>query len=126
MLFDKWQLAPLRLFNLFALLVLAMHYAPWLAKHLPRVRALETMGAASLPVFCAHLVLALLALALFGAPTPTRSVWIDVGIVVVSFAVLYGVALLSQELDRQAAARRKGRVKGPAGPTPPSSAALPQ
>jgi hypothetical protein len=57
-------------------------------------------------------------------------VWIDVGIVVVSFAALYGVALLSQELDRQAAARRKaraaGQVKVQAGPTPPSSAALPR
>lgn len=130
MLFDKWQLAPLRLFNLFALLVLAMHFAPWLATHLPRVLALETLGAASLPVFCGHLVLALLALALFGAPTPARSAWIDVGIVVVSFAALYGVALLSQELDRQAAARRQaraaGRIKGQVGPTPRSSAALPR
>lgn len=127
MLFDKWQLAPLRLFNLFALLVLAMHFAPWLARHLPRVRALEVMGAASLPVFCAHLVLALLALALFGAPGPGRPVWIDIGIVAVSFAVLYGVALLSEEMDRQAAARRQARaarVKAPAAPLPPSSAAL--
>lgn len=109
MLFDKWQLAPLRLFNLFALLVLAMHFAPWLARRLPRVRALEVMGAASLPLFCAHLVLALLALAVFGAPAPQRPLWIDAFILVGSFAALYGLALLSQDLDRRAAALRKAR-----------------
>jgi hypothetical protein len=128
-LFDKWQLAPLRMLNLFALLVLAMHCAPWLARHLPRVRALETLGAASLPVFCAHLVLALLALALFGAPVAGRPLWMDAAILGVSFALLYGVALLSQELDRQAAAGRKARgsgpFKAPGGPASPS-AALPR
>lgn len=120
LLFDKWQLAPLRLLNLFALLVLAMHFAPWLARHLPRVQALETLGAASLPVFCAHLVLALLALALFGAPTPGRRLWIDAAILLGSFAALYGVALVSQELDRQASARRsrRSRVTAPAVPVP--------
>lgn len=119
MLFDKWQLAPLRVFNLFALLVLAMHFAPWLARHLPRVRVLEVMGAASLPVFCAHLVLALLALALFGAPAPGRPLWIDAFILVGSFGALYAIALLSQELDRQAAERkaRKARVKAPPVPS---------
>ncbi|MFT3718601.1 OpgC domain-containing protein [Pseudorhodoferax sp.] len=106
LLFDKWQLAPLRLLNLFALLVLALHWAPWLARHLPRVRALEVMGAASLPVFCVHLVLALLALSLFGAPTPWRPLWIDAAILAVSFAVLYAVALLSRELDRLSATPR--------------------
>ena len=32
-------------------------FGPWLTRRLPRVRALEVLGAASLPVFCAHLVL---------------------------------------------------------------------
>ena len=108
-LFDKWQLAPLRLLNLFALLVLAIHYAPWLARHLPRPRWLETMGAASLPVFLTHLVAALLALALFGAPSPGRSWGIDLLILVVGFGALYAVALLSQELDRQAAAAKRDK-----------------
>ena len=121
MLFDKWQLAPMRMLNLFALLVLTMHFAPWMARRLPRLRFLETMGAASLPVFCTHLVLALLALALFGLPTPTRSWGIDIGVLVVSFGVLWGVALVSQEMDRQAAAakrklqeRLKARGRAPA------------
>jgi hypothetical protein len=101
--FDKWQLAPMRMLNLFALWVLAIRFAPWMAQHLPRWRFLETLGAASLPVFLAHLVLALLALALFGAPSPARPWALDIGILVGGFAMLYGVALLSQELDRQRA-----------------------
>ncbi len=114
LLFDKWQLAPLRLLNLFALLVLLLHGAPWLAARLPRVRALETMGAASLPVFCAHLVLALLALAWFGAVDPLRSPWVDAGILVGSFAALYAVALVSQQMDQVAAARRRRLKARPA------------
>jgi hypothetical protein len=128
MVFDKWQLAPMRMLNLFALLVLTMHFAPWMARHLPRLRFLETMGAASLPVFCAHLVLALLALALFGAPTPTRSWGIDIGILVVSFGALYGVALVSQDMDQRAAAakrrlreRLKARGKRASAPAPASA-----
>ena len=116
MLFDKWQLAPLRLFNLFALLVLAVHFSAWLARTLPRSRVLEMMGAASLPVFCAHLVLALLALAVFGAPTDWRPWWVDLGILVVSFGVMVAVAWVSQEVDRQAALakqRRKDRAGRP-------------
>lgn len=110
---DKWQLAPLRLVNLFALLVLAMHYAPVLARRLPRVRALEVLGAASLPVFCAHLALALLALALAGETRPDRPWAIDAAILVGSFAVLWAVALLSRRIDRHAAdakARFKARA----------------
>ena len=107
LLFDKWQLAPLRLINLFALLVLAMHFSPWLSRHLPRLRVLETLGAASLPVFCAHLVLALLALALAGEPRPERPLAIDLAILVLSFAALYAVALISRALDRHAAAVQK-------------------
>lgn len=123
-LFDKWQLAPLRMLNLFALLVLAIHYAPWMARHLPRPRWLETMGAASLPVFLAHLVAALLALALFGAPSPSRSGWIDLLILVLSFGALYAVALLSQELDRQAAEAKRSQIKARGvGPSPQSASA---
>ena len=124
-LFDKWQLAPLRMLNLFALLVLAIHYAPWMARHLPRPRWLETMGAASLPVFLAHLVAALLALALFGAPTPSRSWWIDILILVLSFGALYAVALLSQELDRQAAAAKRGKLKARGAAASPQAATAP-
>jgi hypothetical protein len=108
--FDKWHLGVLRLIDFFALLVLAMHYGPALVQRLPRLRFLEVMGAASLPVFCAHLVLALLVLAVAGAANAARAPWIDVAILVVSFALLYLVALVSLRIDRYAAALR-ARVK---------------
>ncbi|MEF7613217.1 OpgC domain-containing protein [Aquincola sp. MAHUQ-54] len=109
-LLDKWHLGPLRVFNFFALLVLAMHFAPFLRRHLPRLPVLETLGRASLPVFCAHLVLALLALALVGdAQAPGRRWWIDALILGLSFPILYGVAWISGELDRRVAERRAQR-----------------
>jgi hypothetical protein len=110
-LFDKWHLAPLRLLNLMALVVLAMYYAPWLKQHLPRWRPLEVLGKAALPVFCAHLAVALLALAAFGATKPDRPVSVDLLILFVGFYTLWIVARVSRARDRLAA-RRKAR-KGP-------------
>lgn len=40
---------------------------------MPRPRALELLGRASLPVFCAQLVMVLLALALLGASAALRA-----------------------------------------------------
>jgi hypothetical protein len=97
--FDKWRLGPLRLLDFFALLVLAMRYGPWLLARLPRLTWLETLGAASLPVFCAHLVIALLVLAVAGAAHEQRPIWIDLAILVVAFALLYAVALASRRLS---------------------------
>ncbi|MBC7976553.1 MAG: OpgC domain-containing protein [Myxococcales bacterium] len=105
-LFDKWALGPLRILDLFALLILTMHFAPWLRGRLPRVRALEVLGAASLPVFCIHLVIALMALAIFGEASDTRSWFVDVAILAAAFAVLYAVALISGQIDRHSAAVR--------------------
>jgi hypothetical protein len=110
MLWDKWHVGPLRLLDFLSLLLLTMHYGPWLKVHLPRIKWLETMGSGSLPVFCAHLVLALLALAVFGEAKPDRKPAIDVGIIVISFAVMYGVAWLSQQADQRAAALKKQRA----------------
>ncbi|MGC4030115.1 MAG: OpgC domain-containing protein [Steroidobacteraceae bacterium] len=121
MLFDKWQLAPLRMLNLFALLVLLLRFAPWLSAHLPRIRVLEKMGRASLPVFCAHVVLALLALAVFGAPVSGRPPWIDASILLGAFAALYAVALISQKRDepRAAAQPRQAERVSVLQPLPP-------
>ncbi|WP_157265240.1 OpgC domain-containing protein [Azohydromonas aeria] len=110
--FDKWHLGPLRLLNLAALVLLALHHGPALAARLRRPRALELLGRASLPVFGAHLLLVLLALAFFGAAHGGRSWWVDTGILAVSFAVLWAVALGSDAIDRHAAgvkARWKAR-----------------
>jgi hypothetical protein len=105
-IFDKWHLGPLRLIDFFALLVLAMHHAPAL-KRLPRLRALEMLGAASLPVFCAHLVLALLVLATLGADVSQRPLVVDVALLTGTFAALWTVAWVSAELDRRSAALRE-------------------
>lgn len=111
LLFDKWHVGPLRLINFFALLVLAMHYGPRLLGRLPRLRFLEVMGSASLPVFCAHLVLVLLALLRFGAPGEERRLGVDAFILTASFAALYAVALVSQRLDQYAASFRERRAQ---------------
>ncbi len=111
LLFDKWHIGPARLIDFFALLVLVMHFAPWLKSHLPRSRILETLGQASLPVFCAHLVIALTALTIFGAADQAPRSWaIDVLILVSGFAVLYAVALSSRALDKRSA-RLRARLK---------------
>lgn len=90
-MFDKWHLGPLRLINFFALLVLTLHFGPRLRSTL-RCRFLETLGAASLPVFCAHLVIVLVALAVAGDPKSEIPLWVDVALVAGSFTVLYAVA----------------------------------
>jgi hypothetical protein len=104
--FDKWHLGPLRLIDFFALLVLAMRYGPALLARLPRLTWLEILGAASLPVFCAHLVLALLVLAVAGEPHAGRPVAMDLAILGASFAVLYAVALATRRIDRYAGGLR--------------------
>ncbi len=90
-LFDKWQLAPLRLVNFLALLVLVLRFGPWLARHVP-LGFLARLGAASLPVFCAHLVICLLALATLGDQYEHRSWVVDVVLIIGAFAALYAVA----------------------------------
>jgi len=120
---DKWHLGPLRLINFFALLVLAMRFGPALMARLPRQRWLELLGAASLPVFCTHLVLVLIALLAVGAPKPERPLAIDAAILLASFAVLTVVAAISGRLDAYAtafkarrAARRSARRAAPGRP----------
>jgi hypothetical protein len=91
-LFDKWHLGPLRMLNFFALVVVTMHFSGWLKRHVPRMRWLEYMGSASLQVFCAHLVIVLLALCVVGVPKPDRPAWVDVTLFIVSLLLLYGIA----------------------------------
>ena len=61
-------------------------------------------------MFCAHLVLVLLALALFGSWHPERNIWIDVAILTFSFSMLTLVAWISQQLDQYTAAFKKRRA----------------
>ncbi|GKT20576.1 OpgC domain-containing protein [Acidovorax sp. SUPP3334] len=99
LLFDKWALGPLRLIDLLALTLLAIRFGPTLAARLPRQRWLETLGAASLPVFCTHLVVVLLALVSMGAdyerPWPQ-----DIALLAACFATLYAVARVTLWIDK--------------------------
>lgn len=99
LLFDKWSLGPMRVINLFALVVLTLHYGPRLALRTPRMRWLETLGTASLPVFCAHLVIVLLVLGLLGADQE-RPWALDLPLLVLCFGALYAVALVTLWVER--------------------------
>jgi len=105
-LYDKWQLGPMRLLNFMALMLLAIYWAPLLSRSLPRWRALECLGRQSLPVFCAHLVLASFTLVSFGGADVRRPWLLDITILATCFAVLWAVALVSERIDRHAADAR--------------------
>ena len=101
LLFDKWQLGPLRLLNLLALGILSVRFGPALLEKLPRQRWLERMGAASLQVFCAQLVAVLLVLAVFGDNQLARPWWGDALLLLGVFGALYGVARLTLGAERK-------------------------
>ncbi|VTU35315.1 OpgC domain-containing protein [Variovorax sp. PBL-E5] len=92
LLFDKWQLGPLRIVNLVALGILVVRFGPGFVQRIPRLRWLEAMGSASLPVFCAHLVAVLSVLAFYGDSQTVRPWWGDVLLLGAVFTWLYGVA----------------------------------
>jgi len=99
LLFDKWQLGPLRLFNLTVLGILVIGWGPALARRLPRMHWLELMGSASLPVFSAHLVAVLLVLAIYGGSQFARPWWGDALLLAAVFGFLYLVARVAQGAD---------------------------
>jgi hypothetical protein len=109
-LFDKWHLSPLRLLNFLSLLVVTLRWgnswASWFARPF-----LARLGAASLPVFCGHLVIALLALALFGSQYDHRSWEVDVALLIGTFAALYAVA----EVALRAAGHTEDAASTPTG-----------
>ncbi len=100
LLFDKWSLGPLRLLNFLALLVIVVRFGPWLAQRV-RLTWLETLGKASLPVFCAQIVAVLIVLSVIGDRQGGLPVWADTVLLAAIFAGLYGVALFSNRLDRE-------------------------
>jgi len=111
--YDKWQLGPMRLVDFFALMLLAMHFAPSLVRWLPRWRILETLGRQSLPVFCLHLVLTMAVLAAFGSADPHRPWLLDASILGACLATLFLAAGLLDRLDQRAAQLRHQRVSAP-------------
>ena len=91
-LLGKWHLGPLRLINFLALAVVIVHYAPRL-KNLIRWRPLERLGAASLPVFCAHLISVLLILAVVGDKQGAMSLGTELALLAGTLAVMFATAL---------------------------------
>ena len=106
LLFDKWRLGPLRMVDLAALGIVAITFGPRLLEGLPRPRWLEALGAASLSVFCGHLVAVLLVFAIFGNSYTVRPWWGDAILLAVVFGGLYGVARSVAHWE----ARQKRRV----------------
>lgn len=88
-------------------MVLTLHFGPRLRSNL-RCRFLEKLGAASLPVFCAHLVIVLLALAVAGDPTSEIPLWVDVALIGGSIAVLYTIARVFTPMHPRGAVGREG------------------
>lgn len=119
---DKWDLGPLRLLNLFALTVLTARYGPALAQRIS-LPYLSQLGRASLPVFSAHLVCCLLALAFFGPASRNddgmgwSDMALDVALIVSSFAVLQLTAVL-HEIGQARQKRRARRAAAAAPPVP--------
>ena len=74
--------------------------SPPVRPRMPRQRWLETLGSASLPVFCAHLVLVLVVLAGLGAKYD-RPWGVDLALLVASFAALYAVARATLWLEKK-------------------------
>ncbi len=110
LLFDKWLLGPLRLLDLGALAICCIRFGPAWARVLPRQRWMEAMGSASLPVFCAHLIIVLLVLALYGANPMARPWWGDGLLLAVSVLAMYVVAWVTLKLEKRQA-RRTGAGK---------------
>jgi hypothetical protein len=106
-LYDKWRLGPLRLIDLFALLLLAMHFGPRLAERVKRLPLLEMLGRQSLPVFVAHVVVAMLTLALRGPIDAKRPYLQEIALLAGAFAVLWLVARFGEAFDRHTAAVKR-------------------
>jgi hypothetical protein len=124
LLFDKWLLGPLRVLDLAALGIVTIRFGPVWARWLPRQRWLETLGAASLPVFCAHLVMVLLVLAVWGNNPFARPWWSDVLMLAGCFAGLYAVAWVTLALDRQSARRAAALADAKRASAAPTAALL--
>lgn len=124
-LLDKWDLGPLRMLNLFALTVLVARFGPGLGQRVS-LPYLSQLGRASLPVFSAHLVCCLLALAFFGPASRNDDgmgwpdVALDAMLIISSFAVLQLTAVLHE--ISQARQKRQSRLAAAAAVAAPAVA----
>jgi hypothetical protein len=102
-LFDKWQLTPLRIINLLAFVIVCWAIRD-IAKHLLAVEPLLTLGRASLEVFCAHIFFCFVGLALLYQDTPQLHGWRAAGLLVITFTTLIWIA--AREVRKRRAKKR--------------------
>jgi hypothetical protein len=114
LMFDKWRLGPLRMLDFIALLVVVTTFGPRLAARM-RFQWLETLGRASLPVFCAHVIVVLTTLATIGNRIGKMPLWIDTVFLAAVLAALYGIALLVNRTSGRAQKSRQLALQGTAG-----------
>ena len=78
---------------------LAVRFGPALARTLPRLAWLETLGRASLPAFCAHLVAVLVVLAFWGDALDSRG-WLQDSLLLAAVLLwMLAVARFTQGAD---------------------------
>lgn len=106
-LIDKWDLGPLRLMNVFAVAVVIAAVGPAIARRV-KTGFLTRLGRSSLPVFSAHLVCCLLALACFGEPSTSGPSTTDVALILGSLLVMQATAVLHQSLKQPVEASARG------------------
>ena len=95
-LFSKWHMGPLRVLNALALLVLLMRFGPRGDAPAPLWAPLQALGRAALPVFCTHVVVAMLVLGIAGDEIRDRPYWIDATILALTFSALWAAATFAR------------------------------
>ena len=113
----------MRLLDFLALLIVTIRWGSTLASWFARP-LLSRLGAASLPVFCAHLVICLLALAFFGNQYDHRSWQVDVALLIGTFAALYAVAETALRITRFVEESGHGNRTGIHPPVPQSTISM--
>jgi hypothetical protein len=88
---DKWHVGALRLLDFAALATLVVYARNTLAQWAER-SLLATLGKASLTVFCAHLLICLVALLLVTEPSPAQLHWTDSALLAGTLLALYALA----------------------------------
>ena len=92
---DKWHVGALRLLDFAALATLVVYARGTLAQWAER-SLLATLGKASLTVFCAHLLICLVALLLVAEPSPAQLHWTDSALLAGTLVSLYALAWIYQ------------------------------
>jgi hypothetical protein len=126
MLLDKWQIGPLRVLNLIAVVSLLYGVRRYIKKLVAR-EPFITLGKASLEVFCAHLVFVFVGLALLYGQIQQLHGAYALALLAITFAGL--ILIASREVHRKQQSRKHSSVHTPTFPAnafsaPPEEPAL--